>query len=238
MTLKPGEHIWWHYYHSSWKPGMPHWLDPMTVVRDDAQSLVAWLPPGTVVLKTVLDTGEDVRAAPLPDRYRRKFSMAKTVWRGEGILRIAPIGAPWSVWLFWEPGWQFAGWYINLETPIRREGRHVYAVDHVLDIWVTPDHACHRKDEDELAAAVVQGLCSPEVAASITRTADVAEKAVASWQSPFSDGWEDWRPDPRWRMPPLPDGVSWDFDLTPDHDRQPSRTAASAPSHHSRSSHA
>ena len=59
------------------------------------------------------------------------------LWRGEGILRIAPIGAPWSVWLFWERGWQFAGWYINLETPIRREGRHVYAVDHVLDIWVT-----------------------------------------------------------------------------------------------------
>ena len=121
-----------------------------------------------MVLKTVLDTGEDVRAAPLPDRYRRKFSMAKTLWRGEGILRIAPIGAPWSVWLFWEPGWQFAGWYINLEIPIRREGRHVYAVDHVLGIWVTPDHACHRKDEDELAAAVAQGVLSSEDAASIT----------------------------------------------------------------------
>lgn len=114
---------------------------------------------------------------------------------------------------------------------------HSYAVDHVLDIWVTPDRACHRKDEDELAAAVVQGLCSPEVSASITRTADVAEAAVASWQSPFADGWEDWRPDPGWMMPPLPQGAAREFDLTPDHDRQPSRTAA-APSHHSRSSQA
>ncbi|MHB1475667.1 MAG: hypothetical protein ACYCV4_19000, partial [Dermatophilaceae bacterium] len=78
MTLKPGEHIWWHYHGRNWTPGMPHWLDPMTVVRDDSQSLVAWLAPGTVVLKVVLDTGEDVRSAPLPVRYHREFSMAKT----------------------------------------------------------------------------------------------------------------------------------------------------------------
>jgi Protein of unknown function (DUF402) len=200
---------------------MPQWLDPMTVVRDDAQSLVAWLPPGTVVLKTVLDTGEDVRTAPLLDRHSRKFSMAKTLWRGEGNLRIAPVGAPWSVWLFWEPGWQFAGWYINLESPIRHEGHHIYAEDQVLDVWVTPDHICHRKDEDELAAAVAQGRYSPQEAALITRKAGLAEEAVASWQSPFSDGWEDWRPDPDWKVPPLPDGVSWEFDLTPAHDPQP-----------------
>ena len=92
----------------------------------------------------------------------------------------------------------------------------------MLDVWVTPDHTCHRKDEDELAAAVAQGVLSPEDAAWITRHADSAEEAVASWQSPFSDGWEDWRPDPGWLMPPLPEGVSWDYDLTPTHNLQPS----------------
>jgi hypothetical protein len=199
MTLEPGEHIWWHYQSTGWRPGMPHWLDPMTVVRDDEQSLVAWLPPGTAVLKTVLDTGEDVRTAGLLERYSRKFSIAKTLWRGEGCLRIAPVGAPWSVWLFWEPGWQFAGWYINLEIPLRREGHHIYVEDQVLDVWVTPDHVCHRKDEDELAAAVSVGRYSPQEASLITRKADLAEKAVAAWPSP-----------------------SWDLDLTPAHDPQPS----------------
>ena len=75
----------------------------------------------------------------------------------------------------------------------------------------------HRKDEDELAAAVAQGVLSSEDAASITGKTALAEKAVASWKSPFCDGCEDWRPDPRWLMPPLPDGVTWDFDLTPTH---------------------
>jgi hypothetical protein len=215
MTLQPGQHIWWHYRRSTWQPGMPEHINPMTVVRDDPQALVAWLAPATVILKSVLDTGEDLRAAPLAERFLRGRAMAIDRWRREGVLRIAPVGVPWSVWLFWEPAWQFAGWYINLETPIRREGRHVYAEDHVLDVWVTPDHVCHRKDEDELAAAVTQGRLTPENAASITRNADCAEAAVASRQSPFCDSWEDWRPDPGWRIPPLPDGASWDFDLTP-----------------------
>jgi hypothetical protein len=52
----------------------------------------------------------------------------------------------------------------------------------------------------------------------ITRKADLAEEAVASWRSPFSDGWEDWRPDPDWKVPPLPEGICWEFDLTPAHD--------------------
>ncbi len=85
---------------------------------------------------------------------------------------------------------------------VTREGTNVYAEDQVLDVWVTPDHICHRKDEEELAAAVAQGLRS-------------------------SDGWEDWRPDPGGTRPPLPQGVSWDFDLTPTHASQPSNVLKS-----------
>jgi len=215
MTLQPGQHIWWHYRPVDWKPGDAQWIDPTTVVRDDSEGLVTWLAPGTTVLKAVLDTGEDLRAAPLAERFERQRSMAKARWQGEGILRIAPVGMPWSVWLFWEPGWEFAGWYVNLETPIRREGPNVYTDDHVLDVWVTPDRTCHRKDEDELEASVTQGRFTPEEVASITRNAASAEEAVASWQSPFSDGWESWRPDPAWTLPPLPQGVRWEFDRTP-----------------------
>lgn len=178
MTLKPGQHLWWHYSPIDWKRGDAQWIDPMTAVRDDSQALVAWLAPGTEVLKTVLDTGEDVRAAPLGERLAHGKSMAKTRWRGEAILRVAPTGLPWSVWVFWEPGWKFAGWYVNLETPMRREGPNVYMEDQVLDVWVTLDRTCHRKFEDELAAGVAEGRYIPEAATLITRKADAAEEAV------------------------------------------------------------
>jgi len=215
MTLQPGQHLWWHYRRSTWQPGEPQGIAPTTVVKSDSQALVAWLAPESLVLKTVLDTGEDTRSAPLAERFTRDKSIARVMWRGEGILLVAPTGMPWSVWLFWEPGWQFAGWYINLETPVTREGPNVYSEDHVLDVWVTPDRVCHRKDEDELEAAVEQGRFSVEDAALITRNAGLAEEAVAAWESPFADGWEGWRPDPAWTLPPLPEGITWDFDLVP-----------------------
>lgn len=193
---------------------MAEFVNPMTVVRDDSLGLVAWLAPATEILKAVLETGEDLRVAPLAERFERRRAMAKATWQGEGILRIAPTGMPWSVWLFWEPRWEFAGWYINLETPIRRDGSHVYTDDHVLDVWVTPDRGCHRKDEDELVGAVTQGRFTLEEAASITANAARAERAVASSQFPFGDDWQGWRPDPGWVVPPLPRGVPWDLDLT------------------------
>ena len=214
MTLTPGAHLWWHFQRSTWRPGSHHAVNPVTVVRDDPSGLVVWMAPGTTVLRSVLDTGDDVRTAPLAERFRRGRSTARSAWQGEGILCIAPATAPWSVWLFWAPGWQFSGWYINLETPYRREGDHFYTEDHVLDVWVTPDRTCRRKDEDELEAAVEQGWFTAETAAAITRNAEAAEAAVASWQSPFCEGWETWRPDPAWLTPPLPQGSTWDFDLT------------------------
>jgi hypothetical protein len=29
---------------------------------------------------------------------------------------------------------------------------------------------------------------------------------IERWEPPFSDGWENWRPDPAWPLPVLPDG--------------------------------
>lgn len=214
MTLQPGAHLWWHFRRSTWTPGMHHAVNPVTVVRDDPRGLVAWMAPGTTLLKSVLDTGDDARTAPLAERFRRGRATARSTWQGEGILCIAPTAAPWSVWLFWEPGWTFSGWYINLESPHRREGDQVYAEDQVLDVWVTPDRTCHRKDEDELAAAVEQGWFTAQAAAAITRNAAAAEAVVAAGQFPFDESWESWRPDPTWAIPPLPQGVAWDFDLT------------------------
>jgi hypothetical protein len=39
------------------------------------------------------------------------------------------------------------------------------------------------------------------------------EKLVASWGAPFRDGWEDWRPDPAWPLPDLPDDLGPEFVL-------------------------
>ncbi|MBW3612720.1 MAG: DUF402 domain-containing protein [Chloroflexi bacterium] len=187
----------------------------MRVVRDDADGLVGWLAPDTPVLRPVLADGRELRAVPAHDMFRSGRAVGRGRWRGSGVLKIAPTGAPWSVWLFWGEGWSFRGWYVNLEDTHLRDATSVVTQDHVLDLWVTPDRSVTWKDEDELEAAVDTGRWSAEDADRFRADARGVEAIVARWGSPFADGWEQWRPDPSWIVPALPPDLAWDFDVDP-----------------------
>ena len=184
----------------------------MTVVRDDERGLVAWLAPGTERLTAVLPTGENLRAAPPDERFSRMRASARARWQGPGILRIAPPAVPWSIWLFWDEPWVFDGWYVNLEAVNRRDGRHLLTSDHVLDVWVSHDGAAALKDEDELAAAVEQGTFTEGEAEAIRGDAQAALATFEAGGFPFDERWQDWRPDPGWERPRLPEDTTWDFD--------------------------
>jgi hypothetical protein len=50
-------------------------------------------------------------------------------------------------------------------------------------------------------------------AARVRDAGRAAVEVIRAWGTPFSDGWEDWRPDPGWTVPELPA----DWDRTPAH---------------------
>lgn len=201
MFWTPETHIWWHYRHG----GVNECVRPMTVVRDDADGLVAWLAPDTPVLEPVLaDGGANIRSLPLDQRFRATRRTRRRRWDGQGVLKVAPAGQPWSVWLFWSGSWELRGWYVNLEDVHSREGNRLFTRDHVLDLWVDADRAVHWKDVDELEAAVAAGRFSQADADRFHATATEVQSLATAWGSPFRDGWENWRPDPAWPLPDLP----------------------------------
>jgi hypothetical protein len=212
MSWRPGEHVYWHYRRPRWQPGDAEYVDPVTVVRDDHRGLVAWLAPGTEVVKAVLPDGRPPRSAPPDVAFSLPRVSARGRWQGPGILRIAPSGVPWSVWLFWDDGWAFEGWYLNLEARHRREGRDLFSSDHVLDVWITADGSVRMKDEDELRAAVEQGFFTEEEARQIEDDAGAALETFHDGAFPFADEWRDWRPRPEWERPGLPAGLTWQLD--------------------------
>ncbi len=184
---------------------VPHFAQPVTVVRDDADALVVWLSTGTPVLRAGRADGLGKR-----DDTSTLFTAELVQNRGMHAqfdqLRVAPTGRPWSVWvLFAEGTGDFAGWYVNLEKPHVRDERTVYTSDHVLDLVVKPDRTMVRKDEDELELAVAQGVYDSTTAAAIEEDAAKVEALVADWAPPFCDGWERFRPDPAWTIPGLPE---------------------------------
>lgn len=200
----PGTEILWRYRRAN---SDVESVRPMRVVRDDAAGLVAWLAPGTPVLRPALADGSELRSVSLAQRFdhaRHGRATRLDTWRGQGVLKVALTGAPWSVWLFWSEDWDFRGWYINLEDPHERVDHAVLTQDHVLDVVVEPDRTVQRKDEDELDSAVAGGRYSPAAAEGFRANAAAVEDVVRRWGAPFCDRWEDWRPDPGWPTPQLP----------------------------------
>lgn len=194
-----GTQIMWRYG----SPGLD-FAAPMTVVRDDEQALVAWLAVGTPVLKLVRDDGRDLRAER-SDAFVAPRRQVESIWSGYSVLRVYQPGRRWSVWHFFHGlTGVFEGWYVNIEDPHVRDHRTTRSRDHVLDVWVEPNRRFERKDEDELALAVQQGRYSQDEADAICAIADEVEAVITSWERPFCDGWDSFRPDPGWPVPSLP----------------------------------
>jgi hypothetical protein len=85
----PGTQILWQYKSPR---GMP-WIDPMTVVRDDDDGLVAWLAAGTETLQARRSDGRDLRSDK-SELFSTERVGVRATWKHNDVLRIAPTGHP------------------------------------------------------------------------------------------------------------------------------------------------
>jgi uncharacterized protein len=161
------------------------------VVEESAAVIALWIPEGA---PGKLPIGTDGRRLRIPgDHWELEDSVSN-----EDILCVARRGRAHSIYLF--PSRSDFHWYVNFEEPLRRTAIGVDTFDQKLDLLVFPDGSYRWKDEDELEAAAALGLLdADEVRAE-------AARVLEEW--PFPTGWEDWRPDPSWPIPQLPEG--WD----------------------------
>ena len=176
----------------------------MRVVRDGPHLLALYLARGTPCMCPVGPAGDyDRIAAPGDIRFERR------PWADTNMLVLARPGNPWSVRVFWDADtWGHRCWYVNVEEPMRRTALGFDTMDDELDLVVDTDHTVSWKDEDLLARWVEHGLYDASDEVRIRAAAQRAERDVEAWASPYSDGWESWRPPPGWTLPDVPDG--WD----------------------------
>lgn len=175
---------------------------PVTVVRDDADLIALYLPKGTKWKRPVRPDGSRLRMPSEP------WVLADDVWRDKSVLHLVRPGAAHAVWAMWDAGGKFLGWYVNLQEPLRRTVVGFDYMDQMLDLVVSPDLSeWHLKDEEELEQEVVVGLMTRIEADGVRAEAERVIKLLEERASPFSDGWEAWRPEDR-PPPELLDG--WD----------------------------
>jgi predicted RNA-binding protein associated with RNAse of E/G family len=174
-----------------------------TVVADTEYGTMFHVPHGAA-WKVPVDAAERPLRLPTDD-----WSLADgtVTWR---ILSFAWPDVAYAVLAFWRDEDEFLGWYVNLQSPLRRTPIGFDTPpDHALDVVVAADRSTWTwKDEDELEEAVAAGLFSSEDAARFRVEGERAARAIIERMPPFDEPWEDWRPDPAWELPELPEG--WD----------------------------
>lgn len=121
------------------------------------------------------------------------------VWARGPVLRFARPGDRVQIEVLWDREWELCGWYLNLQAPLRVNGRFFDTCDLALDVRVFPAGDWTWKDEDDLALALELGMLDADDAASLRAE---AEGVIA--QEPWPTGWEDWRPPPQWAALALP----------------------------------
>ena len=173
---------------------------PHVVVERRADLIAATIPAGTVTKWPADGGGNLLRQQPAD------WTLVDLVWKAEPLyLRLYRPGDAHSAIAFWRGG-EFQGWYVNLEEPWRPSRFGFDYLDHKLDLIIRPDGSWEWKDEEELDEAVALGILTPLEAREIR---DEGERVLAQYEvgaSPFNEGWEEWRPDPAWPQPALPDG--------------------------------
>lgn len=185
MRWQRGDEILWR---EVWR-GRPYMTWPVRVVEDSPARLVIYVAEGTS-FRFESDGWPWADEHPWLRRGR---------WEGHGILVQHRPGDAHAVWHFWEgPERRFAGWYVNLQAPLRRADRGFETQDHELDLWIDADGSWRWKDEAKLDDWVRRGRFTGPEAAAIRAE---GKRVLAAW--PFPTGWEEWRPDPTWPVPEL-----------------------------------
>ena len=179
-------------------------VTPMVVAEDRPGRTVLYVPRGTRFLAPADRSGRVTRS------IRDEVGTTPDRWRDQAALHIVPDGAAFAVMVRWRRSFDdFAGFYVNVQEPLRRTAIGFDSMDQTLDILIAPDRSQVRvKDEDELRDAAHHGFFSAAEVVDIRAAARTATQMVLGRVPPFDEPWHLWRPDPAWRAPTLPDG--WD----------------------------
>ena len=97
---------------------------------------------------------------------------------------------------------------MNFQLPFQRNPCAVDTLDLDLDLVIRPDFSYKWKDRDDYQNAISHGVIPVEWTREIeSATVEVMER-LEKRRYPFDGSWLDWKPDPAWQPPKLPE--NWD----------------------------
>jgi hypothetical protein len=191
VAWRPGETI---VHREVWR-GAPWCACPVVVVEDMPGQLVTYLPE------------EAPFAFPASADGRPHPWGSKRSWHGHGVLMLRRPQEAYAVWHFWDgPDRRFAGWYLNLEEPIRRTTTGYDTQDLELDIWIPVGEPWRFKDDEVLDERVRDGRYTPEQVAATRALGREIGAILDRGERWWDERWASFEPEPAWRGLGFPPG--------------------------------
>ena len=182
----------------------------MIVVRDAPEEMVLALLPGAECLIEETYSNGKKAANRLWDFKEKDWKLTPFHWRSNRVLILHEPDRFYSVRLFWpESNKEFSSYYVNFQLPFKRNPCGFDTRDLELDLDIDPDLNVYWKDRDDYQKAIDHGLISPEWVRAIEADISGILEKLEKRQYPFDGSWLDWKPDPGWAGPKLPE--NWDI---------------------------
>jgi hypothetical protein len=208
--FQPGDQIAWRGHVRIL--GSPHaqlsFAIGMTVVHDTPDEVAVFRRPGHPFFHRNAEFGgpAEHRHRPIV-RWREGWT--DNTWKRWRVLILKRPEEWHSVSLFWLEGEdRLSFWYIDLTSPLRHSAVGYDFEENGLDVVLPADLSSWQlKDEDELDWAVENGVFTKAEGNEILAEAERAAERLIRERDRY-ERWRDWRPDPSWPIPALPQG--WD----------------------------
>ncbi|MBW3589331.1 MAG: DUF402 domain-containing protein [Actinobacteria bacterium] len=203
----------------NWRPGQTIVLQdvwdgklwsarPMKVVEDSGGRIILWKPKGTrwkVPVTPPVRPKADNRGERVAQlMIHRDWLFEDREW-DVSTLWIIEEGRGCAILASWFDDSKFWGWYVNLQEQYSRKATTLQTMDLALDILIDSDRSWRWKDEDELKALVTEGAIDQRKADQIRAEGLAAIADLENNAPPFSEPWDQWKPDPDWEAPVLPE---------------------------------
>jgi protein associated with RNAse G/E len=186
------------------------YVESLRVVKDSPQETILSIWPGA---ECAAPRGYVDHGHALWDRWAdtlsNSFHLKKYQWRTNRFLVILEPGKYYSIFYMWNAASDsFMGYYVNFQLPFWRTPLSFDTFDLDLDILVDPSQAWKWKDVDEYEHGIHVGGIMPDWVAKVERAKGEVISRIENRLYPFDASWLNWRPNPVWSAPYLPE--NWD----------------------------
>jgi protein associated with RNAse G/E len=181
----------------------------MIVVKDSPNETVLALLPGTECMAE-----EDYARGKKNDHRRWDFidkpwKLGKYSWQTNRLLFILEPQKYYATIYFWSDlSNEFICYYINFQLPFQRSHCGIDTLDLELDLIINPDFSYEWKDLDEYQKGIESGIISKEWTDQIELAKEEIFERIGKRKYPLDGTWLDWKPDPNWPRPKLPENWS------------------------------